>query len=608
MSNIADRLKKIVGDNVAQFARELGIHRQTLDNYLKGRIPKADFLNRLAKAKNININWLLMGVGETYLKTWSDKTIEVLHEKESKKRRQIENNLSKPKEKMKLTSPKKFLKIRGKLLIAIISVCLIVIAIIIWHNFIIKKYSAISILKENKTSIAVIPFKDFSPQKDQEYFCNGITETIISKLVRIQSLEVISLTSVIPYKETTNNIKNIGKEIGVEAILTGSIQKENNNIRIIVNLVNTKDASQIWSKTYDNKLKEIFVIQDEIAHEIVSKLHIELKKEQRDLLINNYPHNVEAYNLYLKGRYFWNKRTEAGINKSIEYFRMGLEKEPNFALAYAGMADSYNLLADYAFQSPEEVFPKAKSAAMKALKIDYNMAEAHVSLAFVYKNYDWNFPEAEREFKRAIELNPNYSVVHHWYAWFLIQMGRTKEAIREIEYAQMLDPLSLNIAADAAIILYYSRKYDQAIEKLQEVLLLDPHFYLAPWYLGIIYTRTGKGDKAIAEIQKARQMAGKSDLFLKPALAIGYAFAGKRAQAENLLNELLESPEDKYIPPVSIALIYAGLDNKELAFQWLEKAYRERDIRLLSLKISPSFDSLRSDPRFASLLKKINLQ
>ncbi len=428
MSNIADRLKEIVGENVAQFARELGIHRQTLDNYLKGRIPKADFLDKLSKAKNININWLLTGEGEPYLKTRSEETSKIQPEKEPEKRRQKEKDLSKTKEKMKLTSPKKYLKIRKKLFVALTSICVIVLAIIIYRIFMTEKATNISILGKDKTSIAVLPFKDLSPQKNQEYFCNGIAETIISKLARIQELKVISLTSVIHYKETDKNIEEMGKELGVETILTGSIQKENNDIRVIVHLINTKDASQIWSKTYDKELKGIFIIQDEIAQEIARELNIELKKEQRDLLVNNCPRNTEAYNLYLKGRYFWNKRTEAGINNSIEYYKKALEKEKKFALAYVGIADSYNLLADYAFQSPKQVFPKAKSAAIKALKIDSQIAEAHASLAFVCKNYDWNFPKDEREFKRAIESNPNYSAAHHWKTFFSHQICFCRKA------------------------------------------------------------------------------------------------------------------------------------------------------------------------------------
>ncbi|TET25767.1 MAG: hypothetical protein E3J76_01025, partial [Candidatus Aminicenantes bacterium] len=327
-----------------------------------------------------------------------------------------------------------------------------------------------------KDSIAVLPFADLSPQKDQEYFCDGMTDDIITKLSGINELKVISRTSVMRYKNSHKDIKEIGQELSVATVLEGSIQKEKDKIRINAQLINMEDGFHLWAETYDRKLASIFDIQDEISKAITEALRIELIDKEKALLVKRYTKNLEAYNLYLKGRYFWNKRTEEGYQKSLEYFQEAIEKDPTYASAYTGIADYYNLLGYYDYLPPKEAFPKAKAAAEKALEMDETLAEAYNSLAMVKENYDWDWKGAEREYRRAIELNPNYATAHQWYAGYLGAMGRHDESIAENKQAQELDPLSPIIGADLGTNFISARQYDQAIEEFQKVLEMDPDY------------------------------------------------------------------------------------------------------------------------------------
>ncbi len=495
--------------------------------------------------------------------------------------------------------------IRKKFFVPVLVIAVAIIVIIVWQLF--PQRDAV-FTPSGVPSIAVLPFADLSPHKDQEYFCDGMTDDIITKLSGINELKVISRTSVMRYKNSDKDIKKIGQELNVATVLEGSIQKERDKIRINVQLINMEDGFHLWAETYDQKLAGIFDIQDEISQAITEALRIELIDKEKALLVKRYTENLEAYNLYLKGRYFWNKRTEEGYQKSLEYFQEAIEKDPTYALAYTGIADYYNLLGYYDYLPPKEAFPKAKAAAEKALEMDETLAEAHNSLAMVKENYDWDWKGAEREYRRAIELNPNYATAHQWYAGYLGAMGRHDESIAENKQAQELDPLSPIIGADLGTNFISARQYDQAIKEFQKVLEMDPDYIVAHLFLGMAYAGKEMYDEAIAALQKAQSLSGDDDSLMNVFLGVIYSLSGKKDEAKKVLNKVIELSKHSYVSPWGISLIYVGLGQKDQAFEWLEKAYDERDHWMSSLKVLPIFDSIRSDPRFIALLKKMNLE
>jgi len=459
---------------------------------------------------------------------------------------------------------------------------------------------------KRKRSIAVLPFADLSPKKDQEFFCDGMTDAIIGKLSQLEKLKVISRTSVMRYKKEDKDIKEIGEELDVVTILEGTIQKEKDRIRIRAQLINVEDGFHLWAEIYDRTLESVFDMQDEISQAIVGKMKIKLVGEEKALLVKRYTENVEVYGLYLKGRHFWNKRSEAGLKKSIEYFEQAIEADPNYALAYAGLADAYNMLVGYGLLPPKEAFSKAKSAAIKALEIDDTLAEAHASLALIKQVYDYDWSGSEREFKRAIELNPNYAVAHQWYGILLRDMGRFDEGLEEIRMAKELDPLSLPINTDLGEIFYHSRQFDQAIEQCKKTIEIDANFHWAHAVLGKTYLQKSMFKEAIAELKKAVSLLAGSAEYLA-GLALAYALAGKKDKALEILEEINKRLKQTYVSWFEIALAYAGLKKNNKAFECLEKAYEERSFEMKSVKIEPVLDSLRPDPRFTALLKKMGL-
>jgi serine/threonine-protein kinase len=459
---------------------------------------------------------------------------------------------------------------------------------------------------KRKRSIAVLPFADLSPKKDQEFFCDGMTDAIIGKLSQLEKLKVISRTSVMRYKKEDKDIKEIGEELDVVTILEGTIQKEKDRIRIRAQLINVEDGFHLWAEIYDRTLESVFDMQDEISQAIVGKMKIKLVGEEKALLVKRYTENVEVYGLYLKGRHFWNKRSEAGLKKSIEYFEQAIEADPNYALAYAGLADAYNMLVGYGLLPPKEAFSKAKSAAIKALEIDDTLAEAHASLALIKQVYDYDWSGSEREFKRAIELYPNYAVAHQWYGILLRDMGRFDEGLEEIRMAKELDPLSLPINTDLGEIFYHSRQFDQAIEQCKKTIEIDANFHWAHAVLGKTYLQKSMFKEAIAELKKAVSLLAGSAEYLA-GLALAYALAGKKDKALEILEEINKRLKQTYVSWFEIALAYAGLKKNNKAFECLEKAYEERSFEMKSVKIEPVLDSLRPDPRFTALLKKMGL-
>jgi serine/threonine-protein kinase len=455
--------------------------------------------------------------------------------------------------------------------------------------------------------IAVLPFTSISPDPKDEYFADGITEELISTLSKIDDFRVIARTSVTPYKGSTKSIAEIGQELKVGTILEGSVRKAEDKLRITVQLIDVQSQSHLWSQEYDREFKEVFVIQSNIAQRVAEALKVQLLVGEKQQIEKQATESVEAYTWYLRGRYFQSRRTEEGLKTSIEYFERAIEKDPLYALACSGLADSYNLLAIYGYLSPREAYPKVKMAATTALEMDESLSEAHTSLAFTRHRFDWDWSGAEKEFKRAIQSNPSYASAYHWYSLLLRQMGRAEESFAAIKRAQELDPLSLVINTDLGTHFYYARQYDQAIAYHQKTLEMNPNFARVYIDLGTAYEQKGMYKEAIAAFQKGVLLSGGNSLIMA-SLGHAYAVSGRREEAQKILRELQDQTKQRYVLPYAIALIYMGLDEKDRTFEWLEKAYEERSGWLVFLNISPLFDPLRDDSRFGQLLKKIGLE
>jgi serine/threonine protein kinase/tetratricopeptide (TPR) repeat protein len=496
--------------------------------------------------------------------------------------------------------------VKKALVPAIIVLVLAVAAVLIWR-FIPKKETGPAATATAKKSIAVLPFEDLSASKDQEPLADGIPETLINALSSIEGLHVSARTSSFSFKGKQQDIREIGQKLGVETLLEGSIQVAANKLRIMVRLINIDNGFPIWSQDYNKTVDDVFSIQDDIAQSVVKALKIKLLGEKQEPIVKSYTANREAYNLYLQGRYFWEKRGKEDVERAVEFLNKAIEKDPGYALAYAGIADSFSVLGDNLYISPNEAFPKAKAAALKALEIDVSLAEAHVSLASVLESYGHNFPSAEKEYKKAIELNPGYATAHHWYAFHLSWVGRHEEAIKEITLARELDPLSPRINANVGLLLYYARKYDKAIEELKKSAGLFPEHATNYDYAGYVYALTGRYEEALSAFNHALELeASAGELSLWPAYC--YARSGNRTEAQKRLEKIIESSKKSFVPSTEIARVYTGLGDKEQAFTWLDKAFSENDAKLVYLKVDPTFDPLRSDPRFTALLRKIGFE
>lgn len=470
--------------------------------------------------------------------------------------------------------------------------------------------SAVAPPQPSINSLAVLPFKPLVAESRDEALELGMADALITRLSHLRQIHVLPTSSVRKYAALEQDPLAAGRELKVDSVLDGSLQRVGDRIRVTVQLVRVKDGSALWAETFDEKFSDIFAIEDSISRRVVTGLMLTLTGEEKKQLTKRYTENTEAHQLYLKGRYYWNKRTEEGLKKGIEYFNQAIEKDPGYALAYAGLADCYWLMGSgAAWLSPLVGASKGKAAALKALQIDETVAEAHTSLAAITLFYDWDWSGAEQQFKRAIELNPRYATAHHWYAFYLTLMGRPDEGIAEIKRAQELDPLSLIISTDFGFLLYFARRYDEAMEQLRNVIEMDPHFTTAHVRLGQVYEQKAMYEEAVAEFQKAVTLSPEgSYLYLARTyvLARTYALLGNRDEAVRILHEATKLSKKRHISPYAIALIYAGLGEKDRAFAWLERAYAERSNWLVGLKVDPRVDNLRSDPRFAELLRRMN--
>ena len=461
-------------------------------------------------------------------------------------------------------------------------------------------------IPELKNSIAVLPFKNMSADPEQEYFCEGLAEELINALTQIQDLRVVARTSAFSFKGKDIDIREIGKKLNVDKVLEGSVRKEGKKIRITAQLINVTDGFHIWSEKYDRDMEDIFSIQDEISLTIVEKLKLKLLEKEKAKIVKRYTDNLGAYNLYLKGRYYWNKRYEGLSQRAIECFEKAIKKDPTYALAYTGIADVYDAIGYWNFLPPSHAFSKANEAAQKALKIDIDLAEAHTSLASVQMEYEFDWPAAEKSLQRAIDLNPNYAYAHSLYGNFLGAMDRFEEAFKETKRAQECDPLSLLINAFVGLVFYLARHYDEAIQECQKALEMDPNSIIALAITAFIYVQKSMYEEAIVALKKSLSLSEGSTFWLA-ALGWAYAKSGKRAEGNKMLEDLKKRSNKQYVAPLNFAYIYIGLDEVERALEWLEKAYEGHNSHLYFIKTDPIYDNLRQHERFKALIKKMDL-
>ena len=456
-------------------------------------------------------------------------------------------------------------------------------------------------------SIAVLPFENQNQDANSDYLSDGLTESIINSLTQLPNLRIIARSSVFRYKGRQIDPQIAGRELGVRAVLTGRLLQRGNDLIVSTELVDLRDNKQLWGRRYQRKLSDILQIQEEIAKEITTNLRPTLTGDQQQLVARHYTESTEAYELYLKGRYFYTKVTEGDLNKSIEYYNQAIALDPNFALAYVGLANSYASLGSvFGFRSPQETYPQSKTFALKALELDANLAEAHYALAGYKLNYEWNWKEAEQEIKRAIELNPNYAGAHGGYANYYQVFGRLEEAKAERRLAARLDPLSPLAIANVGYPYYYARQYDEAIDQYRKALELDPKYSWAHLWIGQAYLQRENYKEAIDEINQAIVLSN-GDTRAKATLAYAYAVAGRRDDALKEVAELQRISREHYVSPYFMALVRVGLHEDAEAFDWLQKAVAERHPYLILIKVEPVFDRLRPDPRFKELLQHIGL-
>ncbi len=455
-------------------------------------------------------------------------------------------------------------------------------------------------------SIAVLPLESLSSDQSQEYFADGMTDELITDLGQIRALRVISRSSVMAYKRTRKSLLVIARELNVDAVVEGTVLRSGDRVRITAQLIEAATDRHLWADSYQGELRNTLALQNDVARAIADQIRVNVSPHEQAALRSAAAVNPAAYESYLRGRFFWNKRTSNGLSTALAYFTQAVEQDPTYARAYSGLADTYALLGDwqYAVMTPKEALPKAKAAAMQAIALDGSLGEAHTSLAFCLDGFDWNFAKAGTEFERAIELNPGYATAHHWYAWHLALLRQYDEGIAEMRKAQSLDPLSLVINADLAELLALAHRYDESIRQSQRTLELDPGFGLAHNHLGQAYLQTHKTEQAIAELQKAVALSGDGATCMAN-LARAYVAAGRNADARQLLDDLKTRSSVRHSYASEIAMIDTALGDPDQAMVWLERGEAERFNPGVLLR--PGFDSLRSDPRFVALLQRVGL-
>ena len=470
-----------------------------------------------------------------------------------------------------------------------------------------KSTGSLAPLNQNK-SVVVLPFENLSGDKDEQYFTDGMTDELIANLAKIRSLRVISRTSSMEYKGTHKALSEIARDLHVDAVVEGTVLRSGNRVRITAELVQAATDGHLWAETYESQLGDVLSLQSQVASAIVNEIRINLTPEEQQSLASMRPVSAEAYEDYLKGRYYWNKRSEEGLRKAIEYFQLATQRDPRSALAFAGLADCYSIIGSAIVGTvpSSDVAPKAKAAALKALELNSSLAEAQTSLATVRFNYDWDWASAASGFQRAIELNPSYATAYQRYSLYLMAMGRPQESLVQMNRARDLEPLSVSVNFSLGWRLYMARQYDPAIEQLHNALEMDPNFALPRMVLGQAYEQKGAYDQAIAELQTAVRISHDSPPMVA-ALGHAYGTAGKRTEAQKILSRLLEQSKREYVSPFYVALVYAGLHEDERTLDWLEKACEDRSNPIVFLKVDPQLENLRAAPRFQAILHRLAL-
>lgn len=451
-------------------------------------------------------------------------------------------------------------------------------------------------------SIAVLPLKRLGSEESDDYLGVGMADALITRLSSTRRLMVRPTSAVLKYDGAQQNASSAGRELRVDSVIEGHFRRSAGRIRVTVQLVSVRDGSIMWAGKFDEKFTDIFTLEDSISDQVAGALR--LTGEERQQIVKRYTHNNEAYQAFLKGRYYWNKRTADGLKRGLECFQLALAEDENYAAAYVGVADTLIMFGNLAVMPPREAFSRAKQSAMRALEIDDEMAEAHSSLGYAKWSLDWDWPAAEAEYTRAIELNPGYATARQWYSLFLASMGRTDEAIAEARRAEEIDPVSLTIKSNAGMVLFLCHRYDQAIEQCRKALEMDPNFYLAHLYIGWACDQKGAHDEAIAAVQQALAQSAGGMLALG-SLAYSYALSGDRREAHRILTQLEQLSERTYVPAIYSAVIYAGLGETDSAFLWLDRAYDDRSNWLTLLKVDPRLDNLHSDDRFQKLMRRV---
>jgi len=454
-------------------------------------------------------------------------------------------------------------------------------------------------------SLAVLPLANLSGDPQQEYFADGITEELITIIGKIGSLRVISRTSVMQYKQTHKTLPTIARELHVDAFVGGSVQRSGNRVHITAQLIQADPERQLWTESYERDLGDILALQADVALAIADEVRVKLVPHERSRLANARSIDPAAYDAYLQGRYYWNKRSREGVLQGLEYFQKAVRIDPTYALAHVGVADSYIVLVGNHWLSPSEAIPPARAAALTALSADETLAEAHTSMASIAES-DWDWGTVEREYRRALELNPNYATAHHWYSAFLSEMGRDEEALVQARRAAEIDPLSMIINTNIGQVLYKARRYDEAQRALSRIIQTDPNFWPAQYLAGLVYVQTGQFNESIAALQRAASLSPGDDL-VRSALVYAYSRAGRNAEAQKVLAEWQNLSAGRYVSGYLFALSYVGLGQNEKALQLLEKAYQNQDSLMISMGTDPILDPLRSDPRFRDLLQRMKL-
>jgi TolB-like protein/Flp pilus assembly protein TadD len=461
----------------------------------------------------------------------------------------------------------------------------------------------------SEKSIAVLPFTNMSADPEQEYFCDGMAEEIINSLTQLEELHVVARTSSFAFKGKQMDVREIGRKLNVQHVLEGSVRKAGNRLRITAQLIKVSDGYHLWSERYDRELDDLFAIQDETSLQIVKNLKVKLGSKEKSLIEKRHTEDLESYNLYLKGRYYWSTYTEEGFKKGIEYFEQAIKRDPSYALAYAGIAICNTFLGYYLYLNPKQEFEKAEAAAQKALDLDEGLAEAHLAMAWVKMSRDWDWSCAESEFRRSIELNPGYAIGHAYYAGLLSVKGRNAEAVAEAEKAQELDPLSPLIGATTGLRYYYARDYDRAIEHIQKTLEMAPHFAPGYWMLSLPLVVAGRMDEAVKTAEKSIELLTTDDPIASAICGIIYALApDKRDKAQKVIDQLMALSKKRQISSFFMGMIFIGLDKKDQTFMWFDKAFQEREPLLMWARPDPIVhDRLQSDPRYKELLARMGL-